>query len=86
MVRLEGFLNTKYFMLITQKNLIFCFYQMYCSGECPSYQAQVMCLLFLPFIPLSYLERFCPLFSESDWFCCSFCCSSNVVRTQLVWF
>lgn len=49
MVRLEGFLNTKYFMLITQKNLIFCFCQMYCSGEYPSHQAQVMCLLFLPF-------------------------------------
>lgn len=61
---MEGFLNSKYFVLITQKNVIFCFCQMYCSGECPSHQAQVMCMLFLPFVLLNYLERLCPVFSD----------------------
>lgn len=66
MVRLEGFLNTKYFMLITQEDLIFCFCQAYCSGERPNHQVKDMCMLLLPFVLVNDLERLCPVFFESD--------------------
>lgn len=86
-----------YLMLITHENLILCFCcQMYCWGEWPSHQAQVMCMIFLPFFlpPQLSSESLCLISSESDCSRWSFmalgtywghsCCGSRYLLAFLV--
>lgn len=76
-------------VLITQRNLIFCFcswQEMYCSGECHSPQAQVMCMLFLPFFFFSTTFRGTLSHFLWIWLFLLQLHGSSDIMTQLMWF